>query len=446
MRKVSGAHSARLWLLTAVALLQCEMACAAVFKCIGADGTVTYSDKACDPKQPAPAAEPAAVPSGALSAARDVPVVPAEPAAPVSPLDRKLHELLLLTQLSAHESAGLAEVARLLVPRVDPELAAASQDPRWAPLSRAIQADVRADMPQLGRAFADADQSLLRALGSRMQEADADALLGFLRSSTGVAYLQFLGDMRAVYASAVRSVLSHVAAQTPIAQTSANSSMTNARQKLVTLAFGAASLFHAQDVAHGVHDPAPYAADGILPQQIVAVAGAGLDAIATRYETALPEFETFNAAAATRLFFSIVERPVAAKTIATEAAMRDFDNAEFEKYGERWKVGYRRGIYYVAVVPGMELDPSGPSGASPLIRSASYVSSRGGHALDVTHVLQSACRSGSGGCQVACGNQLAGDPDFGHVKYCQIAFQCSNRPLQSVRLTEGRSLTLACAP
>lgn len=434
-----------LWLMTAAALMHCEASRADVYKCIGADGTTIYSDKACEPKPP-PAAQTATGTSGALSAARDVPVVPAEPAAPVSALDRKLHELLLLTQLSARESPGLAEVARTLVPRVDPQLSDGSQDPRWAPLSRAIQADVRADMPQLGHAFADADQSLLRTLGSRLREADADALLGFFRSSTGVAYLQFLGDMRAVYASAMRSVLSHAAAQTPISQPSASAGTTNKRLELVTLAFGASSLFRAQDVAHGVHDPAPYAADGILPQQIAAVAGAGLDAIAARYETALPEFESFNAAPPTRLFFSIVERPVATKTITTEAALRDFGNAEFEKYGTRWQVAYRRGIYYVAVVPGADLETSGFSGATPQIRSASYVSSRGGHALDVTHVLQSACRSGSGGCKVACGNQLAGDPDFGHVKYCQIAFQCSDRPLQSVRLTEGRSLTLACAP
>jgi len=427
--------------------MQCTLVHAAVYKCIGPDGSPTYSDKACDPKPAAAAAQTAPNPGGALGAARDVPVVvPSEAAAPVSAADRKLHELLLLTQVSARESPGLSEVARALVPRVDPELSAASQDPRWAALSRAIQADIRADMPQLGGAFATADQSLLQALDSRMREADTDALLSFFRSSTGVAYLQFLGDMRAVYASAVRSVLGHAAAQTPISQASASPGVTDTRLKLVALAFGAASLYRAQDVAHGVHDPAPYAADGILPAQIAAVVAPGLDAIAARYDTALPEFASFDAAAPTRLFFSIIERPVAAKTIATEAAMRDFGNAEFEKYGARWKVAYRRGIYYVAVVPGADLENPAGSGLAPQIRSASYVSSRGGRALDVTHVLQSACRSSGGSCSVACGNQLAGDPDFGHVKYCQIAFQCSDRPPQSVRVAEGRSLTLACAP
>ncbi|MBV8143766.1 MAG: hypothetical protein JO184_02075 [Gammaproteobacteria bacterium] len=442
MRKRSGL----VWLAAAAALVQCALVHAAVYKCIGPDSSPTYSDKACDPKPASPAAPTAPNPGGSLGAARDVPVVAPEPVTPASSVDRKLHELLLLTGVSAREAPGLAEVARTLVPRVDPELTDMSQDPRWAALSRAIQADIRADIPQLGRAYADADQALLQALGSRMREADTDALLSFLRSPTGVAYLQFLGDMRAVYASAVRSVLGHVAAQTPISQSSAGTGLTNTRVRLVTLAFGAASLYRAQDMAHGVHDPVPYAADGILPVQITAVVAPGLDAIAARYQTALPEFESFDAAASTRLFFSSVERPVAAKMIATQAAMRDFGNAEFEKYGARWKAAYRRGVYYVAVVPGVDSESSAGFGPTPQIRSASYVSSRGGRALDVTHVLQSACRSSTGACTVACGNQLAGDPDFGHVKYCQITFQCGNRAVQSVRETEGRTLTLACGP
>ena len=216
------------------------------------------------------------------------------------------------------------------------------------------------------------------------------------------------------------------------------------RLRLVTLATGAAGLFRAQDAAHNVHDPSPYAADGILPEQIAAVTGPGLDAIAARYETALVEFESFNASAPTRHFLSIVGRPVAARTAATEAAMKDFGDAELEKYGTRWKVAYRRGIYYVAVIPGSDL--AGASGPAPQIRHASYVSPQTGRAFDVTHVLQSACPRGSDGCKVACGNQLAGDPDFGHVKYCRIAFQCDGHATQNVSVAEGRSVTLACAP
>lgn len=409
------------------------MAQADTYKCVGANGTVTYSDKSCD-TGPERSLAPTAVDSPAgLSAARGVPVVPGDSVAPVNSYERKIHELLLVTQFSAREYPGLAEVAGYLVPRVDLNLAANPQDPRWKPLSRAIQADIRADMPQLARAFADADQSMVRSLASQMHEADADALLSFFRSPTGVGYLQFLGDMRAVYGSAVRSVLGHLAAQTPISQSGAAAVM-QMRLRLVRLAVDAAGLYRAQDEAHRVHDPSPYAADGLSPQQIVAVTGPGLDDIAARYEAALPEFQSFNASPQIRLFRSIVGRPVSAKAIATEAAMNDFTAAELEKFGPRWKVAYRRGVYYVASAGGSDL---AGSGSAPQIRRARYTSPQTGRGFDVTHVLQSACSRGSDGCKITCGNQLAGDPDFGRVKYCQISFQCTGHPMQNLTLSES---------
>ena len=378
-----------------------------------------------------------------------MPVVTASAAAPVSSFDRKLHELLLLTQLSTPESPGLAEVARSLVPRVDPKLVSTPQDPHWGPLTNMIEADIRTDVPELGRSFADADQSLVRTLASRLQEADVDTLSSFFRSPTGVSYLQFQGEMRTVYAGAVRSVLGHLAAQTPILQSSTAPAVLRARRRLVTLAVDASNLLHAQDIVHGVADPAPYAADGILPEQIAAVAGPALDAIAEKFDTSLAAFDSFNESQVTRRFYSIVGPPIAAKRAALEAAIGQFGDREKERYGARWTAAYRRGIYYIAVNPGPAtagISVARASGASPQIRYARYVSSRSGRALDVTYALQSACSAMSGSCRVACGNQLAGDPEFGQRKYCQISFQCSDRPLQEVRVAEGGSLTLACAP
>lgn len=432
------------WLAVGIALLNCHLAHAEVHKCVGADGSVVYSDKPCEPAPQRTSTQTDYDPGAGLGAARDVPIVPADSGSKVAGVDHKIHELLLLTQLSARESPGVAELALRLIPRVDASFTADDpQDPRWNPLSRAIQSDIRADAPQLGRTFAEADQTLTRAVASQMQEADADALLSFARSPTGVSYLQFLGDMRAIYASAMRTVMGHVAAQTPISQAAVSSAAANGRLQLITIATGAASIYHAQDVAHGVHDPSPYAADGIHPEQIAAVASPGLDAIAERYETALADFETFSASSATRHFYAIVGPPVAAKAITTEAAMKDFTDAEFRRFGDRWRVAYQRGVYYVALVPGMVATGSG--GPAPQIRRASYVSPTTARTLDVTRVVQSACAQRGGSCQIACGNQLAGDPDFGRTKFCQVAFQCEGHPVQNVTMAEGKTLTLACA-
>jgi len=428
-----------LWLASVVALVQCDASQAAeVFKCVGADGTSTYSNFPCPVKPERPVEQPAAAPPSALGAARDVPVVSGDSAAPVSTLDRKLHELLQLTQLSARESPGVAEAAQSLVTRVDSTLAATPQDPRWGALGKVIQADIRPDMPQLEGSFADADHSLVRGLESQIPEPDADALLKFFHGPVGVSYLQFLGDMRAIHASALRSVLGHMAAQTPIAQSGVSPGVAQMRLRLIAIASSAASLFSAQDVARSAHDPSPYAANGILPGQIAAVAGSGLDDLAARYGTALGDFEAFNASAPTKHFFAAVGRPVAVKTAATAAAMSDFSDAEFAKYGSRWKVAYQHGLYYVTTGPRSDL-----AGGVPQILRATYASSRGGRAFDVTRLMQNTC--GGGSCRIACGNQLAGDPDFGHPKLCQISFQCGNRT-QNVTLSEGRNLTLACSP
>jgi hypothetical protein len=432
-----------LWLAAASVLAQCEVTQADTYKCVGPGGGITYSDTACEISPEHATAPTAAGLPGGLSAARDVPVAPSDSVAPVSSYERKLRELLLLTQFSPREYPGLAEVAGYLVPRIDSNLGANSQDPRWTPLSRFIQADIRADMPQLGHSFAEADRALVRSLASQMREADVDVLLGFFRTPTGVSYLQFLGDMRPVYASALRSVLSHLASQTPLSQAGSSATVMQTRLRLVAIASGAASLYRAQDAAHRTRDPSPYAADGLTPAQVAAVVGPGLDDIAARYDSALPEFESFNASPQIKLFRSIVGRPVATKAVATEAAMNDFTEAEMEKFGTRWKVAYRRGLYYVALRGGADL---ATSGTAPQLRSARYVSPMTGRAFDVTHVLQSACTRGSGSCRIACGNQLAGDPDFGRVKSCQITFQCSGRPMQSVTLGEGRTLTLTCGP
>jgi hypothetical protein len=429
------------WVALTLSLIQCPVAVADVYKCVGVGGAISYSDSPCDPTPDRSAPQAAPEPSAGLDVARRVPVLPTSSTAPVDSLDRKIHELLLLTQLSSQRSPGLSEVARSLVPRVDSSLRDAPQDPRWGPLGNLIQADIRADVPQLGRSFADANQTLVRALASRMTETDVDTLSSFFRSLTGVAYLQFQGEMRTVYAAAVRSVVGHVAAQTPILQSTTSASVLKTRQTLVTLGVDAASLLHAQDLAHDVSDPSPYAANGILPEQITAVEAPALDAIAAKYSTALASFESFNASPTTRHFFSIVGQPIAAQTAAIARATSEFEDAEAEKYAARWKVAYRRGIYAVALIPGLRA-----SGPPPRIRNARYVSPRTGQGYDVTYVLQSACSRTSDSCSVACGNHLAGDPDFGHTKYCQISFQCDGHPMQQVRVSEGRSLTLACAP
>jgi hypothetical protein len=65
---------------------------------------------------------------------------------------------------------------------------------------------------------------------------------------------------------------------------------------------------------------------------------------------------------------------------------------------------------------------AGGAVAKPNIQIAIYASPRTGQSFDVTDQLKAACLATPGSCLVSCGNQLAGDPDFGTPKFCRIVY------------------------
>ena len=86
--------------------------------------------------------------------------------------------------------------------------------------------------------------------------------------------------------------------------------------------------------------------------------------------------------------------------------------------------------------------PTASSG--PQIQSALYASPRNRRALDVTAQLRSTCQDTPGACTLICGNQLAGDPDFGQTKYCSIRYRCGEAA-HELQISEGQSTTLVCS-
>jgi Predicted membrane protein (DUF2339) len=80
----------------------------------------------------------------------------------------------------------------------------------------------------------------------------------------------------------------------------------------------------------------------------------------------------------------------------------------------------------------------------PQIASATYASPRNGRSLDVTTEVRSQCQAGVAGCVVVCNNDLAGDPDFGQGKTCEIHYQCGENPAQTLRIPEGRREWVRC--
>jgi hypothetical protein len=77
-----------------------------------------------------------------------------------------------------------------------------------------------------------------------------------------------------------------------------------------------------------------------------------------------------------------------------------------------------------------------------VILSAAYASARNGVSFNVTGQLRERCVAGA--CNVLCGNQLAGDPDFGTGKSCNITYRCGGSPSQELRIREGERFVLSC--
>lgn len=90
-------------------------------------------------------------------------------------------------------------------------------------------------------------------------------------------------------------------------------------------------------------------------------------------------------------------------------------------------------------------DASRPSTTSgPNIQSAVYASPHG-QSFDVTAQLRAACAAAPSSCLISCGNQLAGDPDFGTPKFCRIVYTCWGQQAAVIQLPEGRRVALGCS-
>jgi uncharacterized membrane protein len=78
------------------------------------------------------------------------------------------------------------------------------------------------------------------------------------------------------------------------------------------------------------------------------------------------------------------------------------------------------------------------------VGAATYSSWRNGHSREITSIIRAQCADSQGSCTVRCGNQLAGDPDFGQVKSCQIIYTCGASQTHTMKVQEGTDLQLRC--
>jgi hypothetical protein len=97
-----------------------------------------------------------------------------------------------------------------------------------------------------------------------------------------------------------------------------------------------------------------------------------------------------------------------------------------------------------AAAPSPAVPVAATNGGAIDILSAFYTSPQTGKALDVSNPVRLKCGGNIRQCLVQCGNQLAGDPDFGHAKQCAITYRCASTQAQVAQLQEGQTLQLSC--
>jgi hypothetical protein len=82
--------------------------------------------------------------------------------------------------------------------------------------------------------------------------------------------------------------------------------------------------------------------------------------------------------------------------------------------------------------------------AAPEILRASYSSPRNHQSYDFTAKVRADCAATGARCPISCGNQLAGDPDPGQRKVCELSFRCDSGTPSLIQGDEGTRFVVGC--
>jgi hypothetical protein len=206
---------------------------AEIFRCIGADGTNTFSDHACEaPKSNEPTA---AVHSSPAQAGDDIYVQRTD-----SPREKKASHLLDVLRIVPVAPEGMLmsrtvdEAAPDLVKSIDPDNGLwTPANGRWRSVSDFVKSDLRRDVQTaLRSSAAQVSRIAARQYAVRANDADMDALSAFLATPDGTRYIAFQNEIRPLLYAA----LAAVQAQEPLPQNTASEHVLSQRRLLLFMA------------------------------------------------------------------------------------------------------------------------------------------------------------------------------------------------------------------
>ena len=321
-----------------VVLLMCvsvTQACAAIFRCVGADGTTTFSDHSCDTQKavdapalngPSPRAGPD---SDAYSHRADMPrekraahILDVLRIAPVEP------EAMLLRRT-------VDDAAPDLVQSLDPDNPLwTPANGRWHPVSEFVKGDLRRDVQTaLRSSTAQVAQVTARQYAARADDADMDALSAFLKTSEGTRYLAFQNEVRPV----LYAVLSSLQAQDSMPESTPSERELAQRKQLLLLTL---EYRIAQSAASAAAGSELQPGSKTVLENAIRREGATLDTLFAEYEPYLTSFQAFTDSPTAKRLFVAVEPALRTELALSSTATTDFAELEFDRYFQRWRGFY----------------------------------------------------------------------------------------------------------
>lgn len=308
--------------------------CAQMFRCVGADGTPIYSDRACDPPRSTETPAPTPPKNPSMTAPVDT------SAHPLNPREKAASHLLDLLRIAPVEPEDLQinrtvdEAAPDLVKAIDPDNAQWNPaNGRWHLVSEFVKADLHRDAQSaLRSSTARASQTSASYYASRASDADMAALSTYLNSAEGARYIAFQNEIRPLLYETMSSIL----AQEPMDESTPTEQALAERRQLLHLALEYGITKNGGVTASPALQPG---SDTVL-ENAARREGATLDTMYSEYGPSLPAIQSFADSALGKRFFVAVEPAWRSQMALSSAVTTDFAEQEFDKYLQRWRGFY----------------------------------------------------------------------------------------------------------
>jgi len=302
-----------------------------MFRCVGPDGSVSYSDKGCAvPKENDAATPPKspATPSSAGSSARAI-----------SSKEKLAAHILDVARIAPVEPEQLQlrrtvdDAAPDLVKNIDPENPLwTPANARWRSVSDFVKADLRRDVATaLQNSAARISQTSASMYAARSGDADLAALSAFLDSPDGARYIAIQSAIRPLLYSA----LTAIEAQEPMTEGVASDDVLAQRRQFLRLALEYRIARNGTGTLTTELQPG---SDTVL-ENAIRREGNTLDTLMYEYGPALASIQSFSDSDMAKRFFAAVDPAMRNQLAMWSTVTTDFSEQEFDKYLLRWR-GY----------------------------------------------------------------------------------------------------------